>query len=721
MLNKQQMAKLEPIFDQHGLSERTRKLVRRICTTEPTRTVRSGRRNVPTRFPSRKMGCIIQAESHRNELATLYLWEHDPDVYAFLDQPETPRLSYKRGDRTVNTQHTADYFLIARDFIGWVECKTEADLLEYAETDSELFRQEGDKWICPPGIEAAADWGLGYRVRASSENNPILVRNLQFLSAYLEAEFDVPSDGELASVRRLFERQAWMPLHELLDNAEGLNADDIYRLICQGVIYFDLDARPLCDEFAKIFRNREAYEVFLQDSRTEPSSAPILSVDLKVGAIVNWEERHWKVVAFAEHGVDLLDAQGELRTLNHQAINAMVASGRLTGVETGLAAEAALERERRMRRASEPELGEATLRLRMMRNNDSAPISRCRRTLRNYERRFEEADELYDNGFIGLLPRYEKRGNRTQRFPDQVYALFDAQLASVKERGVALTVTQLHADFVKKCNTEGLPHPCAKTYRAMRKARINAHALTLHFEGHRAAYATEEQVWLTDNAIPPHGDYPFDIAHIDHTQLDLMLVDKNIKDEVCRPWLSFMIDGYSRKVLASYLSYDRPNYVTCMMLIRRCVQLHGRLPRSIVVDGGKEFHSDYFERLLAMFAVEKKMRPAARPRFGSIMERLFGVTNQQLIHGLLGNTRPLRNVRQCTSTHDPRRLAVWTLDRADQLIEDWLEQAYHCAPHGGIHAIPNEVFDAGLREFGQRVSTRIAYTESVCLLVCDEH
>ena len=87
---------------------------------------------------------------------------------------------------------------------------------------------------------------------------------------------------------------------------------------------------------------------------------------------------------------------------------------------------------------------------------------------------------------------------------------------------------------------------------------------------------------------------------------------------------------------------------------------HGRLPQILVIDGGPEFQSTYFETLLARYEVTKKTRPPAKARFGSVCERLFGTTNTQFIHNLRGNTQITRNVRQVTKSVSPQGQAVWT-------------------------------------------------------------
>ena len=91
-----------------------------------------------------------------------------------------------------------------------------------------------------------------------------------------------------------------------------------------------------------------------------------------------------------------------------------------------------------------------------------------------------------------------------------------------------------------------------------------------------------------------------------------------------RPWYTMLTDAFSRRLLAIFLTFDPPSYRSCMMVLRECVRRHGRLPQSLVVDGGKEFGSVYFDTLLARFECTKKTRPPAKARFGSVCERLFG-------------------------------------------------------------------------------------------------
>jgi hypothetical protein len=148
-----------------------------------------------------------------------------------------------------------------------------------------------------------------------------------------------------------------------------------------------------------------------------------------------------------------------------------------------------------------------------------------------------------------------------------------------------------------------------------------------------------------------------------------------------------------------------------MMILRECVRRNGRLPQIVVIDGGAEFQSTYFETLLARYECIKKTRPPAKARFGSCCERLFGTTNTRFIHNLQGNTQITRNVRQVTKSVDPRELATWTLAELNMRLSEYLFEVYDTIDHPALGRSPRETFQAGFEESGIRTERTIPYDQ----------
>lgn len=120
------------------------------------------------------------------------------------------------------------------------------------------------------------------------------------------------------------------------------------------------------------------------------------------------------------------------------------------------------------------------------------------------------------------------------------------------------------------------------------------------------------------------------LSSLESLSLCNISVDKLSKPQELanQAWLTLMIDAYSRRILAVYVTYESPSYRTCMMVMRICVMRFKRLPQTIVVDNGSEFHSIYFNNLAAFYQITLKYRPPAFARFGTLVERMFGVNNQ---------------------------------------------------------------------------------------------
>jgi len=234
--------------------------------------------------------------------------------------------------------------------------------------------------------------------------------------------------------------------------------------------------------------------------------------------------------------------------------------------------------------------------------------------------------------------------------------------------------------------------------------------------GKRATYASAPFFWALDQTTPRHGGRPFARAHMDHTELDIVLVSSVTGKPLAKPWATFLTDAYSRRMLACYVTYDPPSYRSAMMAFRLCVQRYGRLPQELVVDRGQEFGSVYFESLLSRCFVTKLERPGQQPHFGSVVERLFGTTTTELLNQLRGNTQASKTSRQMTREVDPKRLAVWTLERFASRLSEYVHEVYEQMDHPALGQSPREAFEQGMLLAGPRVHRLIAYSEDFLML-----
>lgn len=366
--------------------------------------------------------------------------------------------------------------------------------------------------------------------------------------------------------------------------------------------------------------------------------------------------------------------------------------------------------------AGEEDLRLANARWQIIRDHlqGNSPTTLPRRTLRRWLSSYRDAERLWSSGYVGLLPK-RRPGNSTPRFLEEATRLMQEVIESQYE---TKKQTNRYACWIwlqQACDREGLRPPSYVTFCTAVRKRAGFEQTSKRM-GHRAAYSQQPFYLELELKTPRHGDRPFEICHVDHTELDIELVCSHTRRNLGRPWYTILTDAFSRRLLAIFLTFDPPSYRSCMMVLRECVRRHERFPQSLVVDGGKEFESVYFDTLLARFECTKKTRPPAKARFGSVCERLFGTSNTRLIHNLPGNTQIMRNVRQVTRSVDPRRNAEWTLGELYRCLCQWAYEIYDTISHPALGQSPREAFTAGLMQSGNRAHRTVTYDEAFRLL-----
>ena len=697
-----------------------------VRSSPPARRVGSRANNVSGTYASRKMGCTIQFESHKVELWAVYTMEYDPQVLEYYDQPTTLELHYQaKSGRAITISHTPDFLVLRQDGVWLEEWKQEDKLLELAISQPHRYqRDERGGWRCPPGEEAAQRLGLSYRVRSSAELSPGAIRNLIFLEDYFFAP-----DVEPTLATRLVDRVRNFPgmsLAALMQEQTQVPLDTVFALIARSALYVDLEATPLIDhEVILLYPDRataEAHALLLAShTRTEAAfegERPSHHLALTANTRVLWDGRIWTLVNLGHTTVTLRPEEGLLMEVSLSSFLDLIDASKITvprPVPSPLVESLHPEAERLWRAASLRDLEIANQRYplvqayRERKSAAHAETSVPTRTLRSWVARFNEAEAKYGTGYVGLLPRTGRSGNRTRKAPQDTHELLDTFITEQFE-----TPTQPHARAVyhaycHECQKRGLTVLSERTFYRRLNLRRGTEQ-TARRKGARAAYQDTPWYWELSRSTPRHGDRPWEIVHVDHTELDIE-VCTSMGRVLGRPWATFATDAYSRRLLGCYLSFDPPSYRSCMMVLRACVRRHQRFPQSIVVDGGPEFQSAYFESLIARYNGTKKTRPGAKPRYGSVIERLFGTTNTEFVHNLLGNTQASKQPRLMTKAVDPKGQAVWQLADLYQYLCEWAYQVYDQSTHETLGVSPREAYVTGLELGGERAHRRVLYDE----------
>src|SRR5260370_30039747 len=140
-------------FRRLGFSRETQDMLIHVRKSPHSRTPGARRGNMPVWYPSKKMQCIIKAESAKFEFAFLLEAGHGEDVLEVWEQPPSIPLEYEdRRGRVQRPLHTPDYFLFRANGAEWVECKTSQELVKQAEPRQNRYHlDERGVWRGPPG------------------------------------------------------------------------------------------------------------------------------------------------------------------------------------------------------------------------------------------------------------------------------------------------------------------------------------------------------------------------------------------------------------------------------------------------------------------------------------------------------------------------------------------------------------------------------------------
>jgi len=190
------------------------------------------------------------------------------------------------------------------------------------------------------------------------------------------------------------------------------------------------------------------------------------------------------------------------------------------------------------------------------------------------------------------------------------------------------------AHIAAACGQQGLPVPTWRTVKA-RLLRID--------ERIRASRRGETRLVRARIATP--GTYevvrPLQVVQIDHTQVDIMIIDQATRETTGRPWITLAIDVMTRMVTGFHLGLEPPSRTSiglCLLhavfdktawMAERDIDASwpiGGLPEALHVDNGADFRSRAFVRACCNHGIQIRWRPIGEPHFGGHIERLIGTT-----------------------------------------------------------------------------------------------
>ncbi len=697
--------------------------------SEAVRRVTSRANNVSGAYPSRKMGVTIQFESQNPELWAIVAMDRDESVLEFFEQPDTFKIRYldKAGKKMQGHYYTPDFLVLRNDSVCFEEWKRDSDLKRLAALYPFRYQQQEDgSWRCPPAEEAVSALGLTFRVRSSAELHPTYIDNLLFLEDYFDMMLAVPVPVQ-TTILKLIRETPGLPLSALASDGSGVRANDVYAMLALDLIYTDLYAAPLIQHGrVRLYLNAEQARIYAHLLPTRltlrvGSPLPEVNAPLAVNTTLLWDGRAFTLINPGDTTTTLLPEKGTPIQIPSDFFFQLLDTGVITRLHAEEDAPVSPEVDHLMDRATPDDQRQANARfekvIAYLNGEKERYAGIAARTLHRWVARFREAEEQLGCGYVGLLPRKASQGNREPKAPSAPRELMDTFITEQFETPRHMSAASVYRAYEQECRKRHLTALSSRAFYQRIKQRATPEQTEAR-EGARAAYPLQPWFWELTVHTPRHGSRPFEVAHIDHTELDIQIRSSSTGELLGKPWVTFMMDAYSRRLLAVYLTFDPPSYRSVMMVLRICVQRFERLPQSIVVDGGREFHSVYFDSLLARYRCTKKTRPWAKPHFGSVCERLFKTTNDQFIYTLLGNTQAAKRARLLTRAVDPKHHALWMLPDLYTYLCEYAYQVYDQNEHSGIGMTPQAAYLWGRKQGGEREHRRIPYDDRFLKATC---
>lgn len=710
MLNKDELVEL---FDHLGIPPQGRNLVLRARVEAPVRAVKSQGGNVITLLASRKMGREIRTESRHIEFAAAVDKEYNPAVIEYYAQPCLLRLQLI-DDATGEVraiQHTPDYLVIKGDGITLEEWKSEAKLVRLAERYPYRYQKGSDGyWYAPQIEQQLAELGIRYRVYSDTALPRKRVENLLHLADYLHPAAPPCPDSVLDRLQAVLREHGAVYISELLAAPFSFNADELNKAVADNLVVADLDREALHQPLrARLYRDATLRDFFAADVKAgQVPGQTSFVVDIAPGAVFRYESQELTISLVGEHDVVCSFDNGSTRTLSRDWLLDAIDKKQVTPIK-GLESKSL-----NLARYTEEELRVAARREVMLASGNS-PVSN--RTLRRWLARKKITIVNGGNEVLALVSQTAARGNRTTRLSEEQEHWLNHIIETKWSSPEARNYKTCYRELVVACESAGINPPSYPTLIDRIKA-IEDVKTTRGRHGKRMAYQMSEFIDVLYVDTPAHGSRPFQYVHIDHTQLDIELISSRTGKPLGRPWLSFAIDAYSRRIVAIYITFDSPSYHSVMMVVRDMVRRFGRLPEFVVVDNGRDFMSSAFETFLEVMGTHLRFRPAGQPRHGAVLERMFGRANTEYIHNLSGNTKATKNVRMTTGKHLPVNFAEWTLESMYHGITFWATEYYDQNRHPALDCSPREGFQRGMTLTGARPQRQILFNEDFLIATC---
>jgi putative transposase len=318
-------------------------------------------------------------------------------------------------------------------------------------------------------------------------------------------------------------------------------------------------------------------------------------------------------------------------------------------------------------------------------------------TLYRWIKLYEEAERV-----SALIPTKRGGGRGQSRLSPEVETILNATIEDHYLKKQKRSVGNTWKEVKRRCKNAGLEPPHENTVRN----RIMALSEERKLKVRSGAKAARDKFSPVLSHFPG-ADWPLAVIQIDHTLLDIILVDDIYRRPVGRPWIAVAIDVFSRMIVGFYISFDPPD----AMSVGLCIA-HGILPKEkwlarfdittswpcwgipkvIHADNAKVFRGNMLKRACEEHGIDLQWRPVKTPHWGGHIERLLGTVLKE-IHNLPGTT--FSNPKE-RGEYDAEKAAAMTLSEFEKWLTIYIVEIYHQRVHSSLKMSPVRKYEEGI-------------------------
>lgn len=281
-------------------------------------------------------------------------------------------------------------------------------------------------------------------------------------------------------------------------------------------------------------------------------------------------------------------------------------------------------------------------------------------------------------GLSGLLRQGRKdRGGRRRISTDLLHLVEGLAL-----RKPPPSAAFVHRQVAKVAEQQGWPVPSYSSIYAIIR-QLDPALTTLAHDGAKV-YKEEFDLLYRREAARPN-----EIWQADHTPLDIWLLDEQGKPE--RPWLTAIVDDYSRAVPGYFVGFQAPSALITSLALRQAIwrkedprwHVCG-IPEIFYTDHGSDFTSKHLEQVSADLKIALIFSIPGEPRGRGRIERFFETVNQLFLCRLPGYA----------PADGAAVKPTLTLTQFEAQFREFLLDEYHTRVHGGTGLPPQARWEA---------------------------